>query len=190
MIPVLLPALALLAPANAAEIDRLAKQLGNPDFAEREAASSRLAAIGAPAQGAVLKAADSPDAEVRDRARRLLALCGLKDYALLQGRWFCVQNDDFGSPPGQMDVRGRRVILGPETAHPDAFDIILLPELKPKGIRLSKRGHTDVYIEGIYRLDGDSLHYSVPCKGGPWWLPKLPVEGDPPHLILKFQRVR
>jgi hypothetical protein len=58
------------------EIDKLIQELGSPQFAEREAATKRLEAIGAPAAEALRKAAASPEAEVRRRAETLLA--GLK----------------------------------------------------------------------------------------------------------------
>jgi len=64
----------LLNQGQPSEIDRLIQQLGSPKFAEREAASKRLEAIGTPAVKALRKAATtSPDTEVRRRAQRLLA---------------------------------------------------------------------------------------------------------------------
>jgi RNA polymerase sigma factor (sigma-70 family) len=55
------------------EINRLIRQLGSDRFAEREAASMRLEAIGEPALGALRRAAaDSTDAEVRRRAQEAL----------------------------------------------------------------------------------------------------------------------
>jgi WD40 repeat protein len=59
-------------PAQAAEIARLIKQLGSDEFADREKASKRLGEIGEPALPALRKAAGSDDAEVRERARRLI----------------------------------------------------------------------------------------------------------------------
>src|SRR6187397_240314 len=54
-------------------VERLIGQLGSDNFAEREAASKRLEAIGEPALDALDRAAESGDAEVRARARRVVA---------------------------------------------------------------------------------------------------------------------
>jgi tetratricopeptide (TPR) repeat protein len=63
---------AVTAAATPGEIDSLVAQLGDPDYAVREAASSRLAALGAEATDALLTAAEtSPDLEVALRARWL-----------------------------------------------------------------------------------------------------------------------
>jgi hypothetical protein len=57
------------------EIEKLIQQLGSPRFAEREAATKRLEAIGEPAVDALRKAvASNPDAEIRRRASSLLAV--------------------------------------------------------------------------------------------------------------------
>jgi WD40 repeat protein len=73
LVALALPLLALRAAPDADEIARLVKQLGDDDFARREGASKRLAAIGEPALGALQKAANSDDAEVRRRAAELVA---------------------------------------------------------------------------------------------------------------------
>jgi WD40 repeat protein len=58
---------------NGREIERLIRQLGHENFREREAASRRLLAIGAPAWDALRKAvAASDDPEIRQRAARLV----------------------------------------------------------------------------------------------------------------------
>ncbi len=67
-----LPATRAETEATAAEIDALIGQLGDPDFAIREAASLRLSALGEEAADAVLTAAEtSTDLEVALRARWL-----------------------------------------------------------------------------------------------------------------------
>ena len=56
------------------EIDALIRQLGSPKFAERQAATKRLEAIGDRAAEALRNAAASnPDPEIRRRAEALLA---------------------------------------------------------------------------------------------------------------------
>ena len=60
------------AAATAVEIDALVAQLGDPDYAVRAAASSRLTTLGAEATDALLTAAETnPDLEVALRARWL-----------------------------------------------------------------------------------------------------------------------
>src|SRR4051794_2831547 len=55
-----------------AEVRRLITQLGSDEFAEREAATRRLEAIGAPALPALHQAAASQDPEVRRRAGQVI----------------------------------------------------------------------------------------------------------------------
>ena len=58
--------------ADAATIAKLINQLGNPNFVERKEATDALEAIGFPALGALRKAAKDNDAEVAQRATRLV----------------------------------------------------------------------------------------------------------------------
>lgn len=59
---------------DAAAIGQLVKQLGNPSFTEREAATKALEAVGLPALDALRKAADGNDSEVGRRATRLVEI--------------------------------------------------------------------------------------------------------------------
>lgn len=59
------------APSDA-EVSRLVRQLGSPNFAEREAATKALRALGEKALASLRAAKGSPDAEVRRRATSLL----------------------------------------------------------------------------------------------------------------------
>jgi hypothetical protein len=70
--------LVLLATASAEEpgAERLAAQLGDPDFSRREAAESALRALGEQALPALEQAWERPDPEVRERAGRLLRTWG------------------------------------------------------------------------------------------------------------------
>jgi HEAT repeat protein len=70
----LLLASLLALPAAADEIADLIKALGDDDYATREKAANRLAEIGEPAAAALREAVKSPDAEVRAKAGRALAL--------------------------------------------------------------------------------------------------------------------
>jgi WD40 repeat protein len=68
-----LPLISVPAAPDADEMARLVKQLGDDDFARREAASKRLIEIGELALDALRNAAESDDAEVRRRAGEIVA---------------------------------------------------------------------------------------------------------------------
>src|SRR2546423_348252 len=82
---VVLFALGSTAPAQAAappdRVALLVAQLGSDDFQERTAASAALERIGLPALRALRRAAVSPDAEVRRRARALLPVIEKREGA-------------------------------------------------------------------------------------------------------------
>ena len=63
------------------EIGALIEQLGDDDLSRREAASQRLAAFGDTAAEPIRAAANSPDAEVRDRCRILIELMQKGDFS-------------------------------------------------------------------------------------------------------------
>jgi len=88
-------------PGEAAQRDRIAaliRQLGDKEFAKREAASKDLDTIGEPALPALRKATTDGDAEVRRRSAQLLkaitgrlrAAAAKKELAKLQGTWYTV----------------------------------------------------------------------------------------------------
>jgi WD40 repeat protein len=73
--------------ADGTELDQLIQQLGSPKFAEREAATKALEAIGEPAIDALRRAAaTSEDAEVRRRARQLIKV--IEDRICVEVRRF------------------------------------------------------------------------------------------------------
>src|SRR5438876_1130428 len=85
-IAVLLVALPLAFAAAAPDrsVERLIGQLGSDDFAEREAASKKLEAIGEPALDALARATTSSDPEVRRRAEDIVAVIENKLYPELR----------------------------------------------------------------------------------------------------------
>jgi WD40 repeat protein len=97
------------APPDAAEVERLIRQLGSPNFAEREAASTRLDAIGEPALERLHKAAtESADAETRRRAEALVQAIGNRIYGEVrpfQGHTARVQSIAF-TPDGRRALSG------------------------------------------------------------------------------------
>jgi uncharacterized protein (TIGR03067 family) len=184
----LLPSLCwllLAAPAGtpqAAEIDRLVRQLGSPQFAEREAAVARLETIGEPALEALRKAAGSDDGEVRRRTRALVEAIEAKDYQRLEGTWECVPE---GSPRlvvgtgGHITFdRGTRV----------AMTFNLAPTQTPKEIDFHHRGRP--VLLGLYSLKGDDLQLCLPVRNDLQRPRAVAAAGDPTSVTLTFKRVK
>jgi uncharacterized protein (TIGR03067 family) len=99
-------------PGKGDQRDRIAaliRQLGDKEFAKREAASKELDAIGEPALEALRKAATDDDAEVRRQSAQLLGavtgrLCAAaarKEMAKLQGTWYTVSTNYKGTATGE-----------------------------------------------------------------------------------------
>src|SRR5262249_42271447 len=82
----------------AARVARLVKQLGHDEFDKRQEASQELDAIGEPALDALRKATSHEDAEIRQRATKIVAtITGRvraavtrKELERLQGTWSLV----------------------------------------------------------------------------------------------------
>ena len=62
------------------EIARLVRQLGSASFAERERATRELTSLGVAAKDALTAAVSEPDAELRTRARAILAAVSEEDF--------------------------------------------------------------------------------------------------------------
>src|SRR5436309_12997666 len=75
-----LPCVPVVADSDDTEIARLVRQLGDDEFQQREAATTRLKEIGEPALDAVTKATTSSDPEVRRRAEQIVAVIEDKVY--------------------------------------------------------------------------------------------------------------
>ncbi|MDZ4780078.1 MAG: hypothetical protein SGJ19_07495 [Planctomycetia bacterium] len=66
-------------PDDMPRVARLVERLGDASFAEREIATMELASLGRDARAQLQAALDSPDVEVRIRARKLLELLAVED---------------------------------------------------------------------------------------------------------------
>jgi WD40 repeat protein len=97
------------APPEAAEVGRLIQQLGSPEFAEREAATRRLHALGEPALESLRDAAArAEDAEVRRRAEALVRAIESRLYGEVRrfrGHTAAVESVAF-SPDGRRALSG------------------------------------------------------------------------------------
>jgi uncharacterized protein (TIGR03067 family) len=99
-------------PRKEASPDRIAalvRQLGDKEFAKRETATRDLDAIGEPAREALKKAAAGEDAEVRERAKKVLgsldvrarAAAAKADLEKLQGTWYTTAVQSAGTGTGE-----------------------------------------------------------------------------------------
>ena len=116
---------------DAAAIAKLVKQLGSEGFQEREEATKALTAIGLPALQALRKAAKDADAEVAQRAKRLVESIENSFDQLL------ADYQGYGLPLPPEDVKlvrfesGGRYILNDKLVPPTYFlGFLLQPETK------------------------------------------------------------
>ncbi len=133
---------ALVAAADA-DAERLVRQLGDAQFAVREAATKQLAALDLAALPALRKAqANPPDLEVRLRARRLIDQIGARhgfvevdgvEYRAVADRHWAVSGREV-VPVGHVDDRPRGITRSPPLAK-DEGDTFRLPtaDLMPTG---------------------------------------------------------
>jgi uncharacterized protein (TIGR03067 family) len=106
---------------EADKIARLIRQLGDDEFAKREAASKELKAIGVAALVALRKADSSDDPEIRSRAKRIadavVAAAAVANLDKLQGVWAVTTYEIEGKPlPGKgkestLTITGRRWVM-------------------------------------------------------------------------------
>jgi uncharacterized protein (TIGR03067 family) len=164
--------------ASPGEIEELVPRLGSPRFAEREAATGRLQAIGERARDALQTAADkSNDAEARRRAARLLATLDTDSF---QGRW---ESRDEGGP--FLIVRGNSIIFHRGVATPCTF--WLAPAQTPHAIDLVKMGR--VVLTGIYAVKRDELELCLPIRENLNRPPAFAKAGDGDFVTFHFRRV-
>jgi hypothetical protein len=130
-----------------AEIGRLIRQLGSESFQEREAASRALELIGEPALGALAKAADNADAEIRGRAARLVEVLRPR----LAARAWAAVTGLGGEVLDAEDGSGRRsVAVDLSGTRADDVDIDHLKWLaSPDSLDLSGTRVTDAGLPGV-----------------------------------------
>ncbi len=152
-------------------VARLVKQLGHKMYAKREEASKELDAIGEPALGALRKAATAPDAEVRQRAAKLVgaitgrirAAAAEKELAKLQGTWYTVSITYSGTASGE-DRKDTITYEGTEyvqrrNGHVWAAGTIAIVDATTNPKQIDYFG-TDgegkgAHVRAIYTLDGE-----------------------------------
>lgn len=100
-------------------IHQLIEQLGHPKFAEREAAARALLNIGLPAFGPLKEASQSPDAEIRFRAEKILAEVRQRDFhRRLQAFAANLDSDEDYDLPGWAEFRQQ---IGDTRIHRELF---------------------------------------------------------------------
>jgi uncharacterized protein (TIGR03067 family) len=171
----------VLAWSDAGQIDLLIRQLGSSQFAEREAASRRLEAIGETALEALRKAAKSNDVEVRRRAEQVIEAIEAKDYDRLEGSW---EGTADWSP--RLEVRGGKFTF--ITRVRDSFSFSLVPTNAPKAIDFYKQRRS--VLLGIYAVKGDELQICIPTQDNLKRPDAFAKGEDPTCITLKFKRLR
>jgi uncharacterized protein (TIGR03067 family) len=185
-------------------VARLVKQLGNKDFAKREAASKELDAIGEPALGALNKAASSSDAEIQSRATkivravtvRLRAAVTKKELEKLQGAWSLVSYEKDGKQIKGEDkshafiVKGDRwsTYFGGQLFQAGTVTSIEVKErLNAIDLLITAGNEVGGTAKSIYAVKGDSLYYLL--SGEPRATDFTTKPGDGRHYAV-FRRVK
>jgi uncharacterized protein (TIGR03067 family) len=170
---------------EAERIARLLKQLGDDDFAKREAATKELDGIGEPALPALCKAAASTDdLEIRRRAEKIvqdfaarrLAVAAKKEIAKLQGAWYSTSTEEGGVRQSGENKANRHLFSGDQWTYEDGGAVvqagtIRIVEVGDKRVQIDflitegfRKGDTWV---GLYERSGDELKWcgSYPGQG-------------------------
>lgn len=152
--------------ARPERIAALIRDLGDPKFAKREAATRDLAIVGEPARAALTKATGDFDPEVSRRARsvlgtldaRVLAAAAKKELARWEGEWI-------GNGGQKLVFKGDRWawgVSGSWTVDERNGNLVVIVAVEEKVVRADlvvgdpAKG---VVCRAIFRLDGDTLHY-------------------------------
>ena len=169
--------------ATPERIAALIRQLGDKEFAKREAANKELDDIGEPARDALTKAAQSDDAEVRERAKKIIEsldirvrlAAGKKDLEKLQGTWYTAAIQYPGTASGEdrfdtITYEGNKYIQR-RNGYVFSMGTIEIVDATAKPKRIDYFGAdgagkgTQVY--SIYTLDGEEHAVcSVQAPGG------------------------
>jgi uncharacterized protein (TIGR03067 family) len=153
------------------QIAVLIRQLGHKEFAKREAASKELDDIGEPALDALRKAVTDDDAEIRQRAAKILgaitgrmrAAAAKKELQKLQGTWYTVSTNYRGTATGE-DKTDTITYEGDEyvqrrNGHVWAAGTIAIVDATatPKQIEYTVTAgeNKGLLVRSIYTLDGD-----------------------------------
>jgi uncharacterized protein (TIGR03067 family) len=161
-------------PKDDAQRDRIAalvRQLGDKEFAKREAATKELDAIGEPARDALKKAVGGSDAEVRQRAQKVLdsldakvrATAARKDLEKLQGTWYTTAIQYPGTTAGEdrfdtITYEGTKYIQR-RNGYVFSVGTIEIVDATAKPKRIDYFGADGVmkgtHVYSIYTLDGE-----------------------------------
>jgi uncharacterized protein (TIGR03067 family) len=191
--------------ADAERVATLIKQLGADEFAQREAASKELEAIGEPALAPLREAAKSGrDAEVRLRAAQIIKAIAVrtaklesdKELAKLQGTWSLVSYETDGKQIKGEDkshtftVKGDTWSIHVGGAVFQAGKVARIEaqkKLNAIDLLITEGGNIGATATSIYAVEGDSLKY-LNC-GDPRATAFTTEPGDGRHY-LTFRRAK
>jgi uncharacterized protein (TIGR03067 family) len=169
-------------------IAALITQLGDEEFDVRESASQSLDALDELALPALKTACTNEDAEIRRRAKRLVAAInqrvGQRELARWEGEWRS-GNEAF-------HVKGDRWYWGPKGYKPQFASTIQIIEVTETmtlaDLRVKDKGHPrrGGVVKAIFRLQDDVLHY---CGTYDRPRPTEFVHRGDPHCVA-WKRVR
>ncbi|HEY7157478.1 MAG TPA: hypothetical protein VH575_26220 [Gemmataceae bacterium] len=153
---------------DAAQLERLIRQLGSESFEEREAASKELDAIGQPAMPALRKARESADLEVRRRVAALLKSIEQKRLRMRAKALDAIRRvggemtTEDGTPNGstlRVDLEDHGGAIRPSNA--EAVWLPYFDDAQYVSIRFGQIGDDGLaYLETFYRVRGLSLEAS------------------------------
>jgi uncharacterized protein (TIGR03067 family) len=184
-----------LPPPSAVEIDRLVKQLGADEFAQREAASKALEALGERALPALREAAkESEDAEVKQRLDAVVAAVLARQEKKFHGKWLVVGRERAGT-----QILSKRVRTEWEFLDQGGFRYVGYIDGNLSGTRggtyrVTDTAAVDLQFPGndvmphLYRLEGDAL---LLCSHDGGKRPKdFDTRKDTGRVVLTLKRMK
>lgn len=183
---------------DAAEIDRLIRQLGSAEFRERKTASKALEDIGEPALALLQRAArNADDLEIRHRAKLISENILRRDYQRLQGTWRVVKMKCAGIEIHESWYKDFRMVVANNSieylpSH-EKFKYKLDSTKRPREFEATN--HQEVFdddetAKGIYLLEGNRLTVCVVTCKGQRRPTRFQTSEDSSNVLCVLERIR